>query len=89
MAGVRVALADEYRLKLELLEAELEGRTAALKTKLESAEQGERAAKEALTSFESTLASTRADLSSLQQQIEDVTSLVEKTTDEANRRRTM
>ena len=60
VAGVRVALADEYRLKLELLEAELEGRTIALSAKLAATEQWERTAKEAQ-------ASAQADLSSLQQ----------------------
>ena len=65
VAVVCVALADEYLLKLELLEAELEGKTTALKTNLESAEQRKRAGKEALTSSESALASARTDLSSL------------------------
>ena len=44
VAVVCVALADEYLLKLELLEAELEGKTTALKTNLESAEQRKRSA---------------------------------------------
>ena len=38
VAKVRAALADEHRLKLELLEAELKGRTTALRTKLDTTE---------------------------------------------------
>ena len=38
VATARVDLADEHRLKLEFLEAEVKGRTAALRTKLNEAE---------------------------------------------------
>ena len=61
VAKARPDLAEGHRLDLELLKAELEGRTTALKVKLESTEQCERAAKEALASSESALASARAE----------------------------
>ena len=38
VAKARADLAEGHRLDLELLKAELEGRTSALKTKLQSAE---------------------------------------------------
>nr|XP_040245475.1 uncharacterized protein CG45076-like [Aegilops tauschii subsp. strangulata] len=65
-------------------EAELEGRTSALRTKLDAAEQRERDAKEAQASAQADLAFARADLSSLQQLVEVVTSLAEKTESEDN-----
>ena len=87
VAKARAELAERHRLDPELLEAELEGRTSALKAKLQSVEQRESAAREALISSESALASARAELSSLHQQIKDTTSLAERTTSEANHRR--
>ena len=89
VAKARADLAEGHRLDLELLKAELEGRTSALKTELQSVEQRESAAREALTSSESALASARAELSSLQQQIKDTASLAKKTASEANRRQTL
>ena len=67
VAKARADLAEGHCLDLELLKAELEGRTSALKAKLQSTEQHESAAQEALISSESALASARAELSSVQQ----------------------
>lgn len=78
MAKACADLAEGHRLDLELLKAELEGRTAALKAKLQPIEQHENAAQEALTSSESTLNSARAEISSLQQQVKDTSSLLER-----------
>ena len=89
MAKACADLANEYRLKLELLEAEVEGRTATLKEKLNMAEQHERAAKVAQALAQADLASTRADLLSLQRQIDGAASLVKKNVVEACRRRTL
>nr|XP_020201267.1 plectin-like [Aegilops tauschii subsp. strangulata] len=89
VAKARTDLDDEHRLKLELVEAEVKGRTTALKTKLNEAEQRERAAKASQASAQENLASTRADLLSLQQQINDAASLTKKNADEACRQQTL
>ena len=82
-------LAKGHRLELELLKAGLEGKTTALKAKLESVERREDTAKEAMASSESALASARAKLSSVQQQVKDIASLAERAVNEANRRLTL
>ena len=51
--------------------------------------QCESATREALISSEFALASVRAELSSLQQQIKDTTALAERTAGEANRHQTL
>ena len=60
VAEVHAALVDEYRLKSEFLEAELKGRTTALRSRLDEAEQREKAAAAALISVQAELASARA-----------------------------
>ena len=52
VAKARADLANEYDLKLKFLEAEAEGRTAALWSKLNEAEQREKAAAAALISVQ-------------------------------------
>ena len=89
VAKARVELARRHRLELELLKAELEGQTSALKTELQSMEQRESATREALISSESALVSARAELCSLQQKIKDTASLAERTVGEENRRHTL
>ena len=89
MAKARAELAERHRLDLELLEAELEGRTSTLKAKLQSVEQRESAARGALTSSESALNSARAEISSLQKQVEDTASLLKKASSEKSRRLTL
>ena len=59
-AKAHADLADEYRLALVFLEAEAKGRTIALRTKLDEAEQHERAAVAAQTSARADLTSARA-----------------------------
>ena len=85
----RAKLDKGHRLHLELLKAELEGRTSALKAKLQSVEQRESAARGALTSSESALNSARAEISSLQKQVEDTASLLKKASSEKSRRLTL
>ena len=65
VAKARSDVADEYCLKVEFLEAEVAGRNAALKTKLNEAEQRERDAEAAHALAQVDLASTCADLLSL------------------------
>ena len=57
VARARANLTEGHRLDMELLKTELEGMTSALKAKLQSVEQREGAALEALISSESALAS--------------------------------
>ena len=52
VAGAREGLTNEHALKLKFLEAEAEGRTAALWSKLNEAEQREKAAAAALISVQ-------------------------------------
>ena len=82
-------MAERHRLDLELLEAELEGRTSALKAKLQSVEKCESAARGALTSSESALNSARAEISSLQKQVKGTASLLKKALSEKIRRLTL
>lgn len=89
MAKAHVDLAEGQRLDLELLKAKLEGRTTALKVKLESMEQRENAAKEALASSESASTSARTEISSLQQQVKDTASLAKRAVNETNCRLTL
>lgn len=86
MAAIRDALVEGYHRKLELQEArfkqrlaEQQSEVAAFKVKLTAAEQREKAAEAARVTAE-------AELSSLHQQVEGVTSLVERTSDEVCRR---
>nr|XP_020178607.1 dynein regulatory complex protein 1 homolog [Aegilops tauschii subsp. strangulata] len=89
VAKAREDLANEYDLKLKFLEAEAEGRTTALRSRLDEAEQCERTDVAAQTSAQADLASTRADLLSLQQQIDDVASLAQQNREEACRWQTL
>ena len=82
-------MAERHRLDLELLEAELEGRTSALKAKLQSVEQPESAARGALTSSKSSLNSACAEISSLQKQVKDTASLLKKASSEKSHRLTL
>ena len=86
---VRVELTGRHYLDLELLKAEIEGRTSALKTELQVVEERESAARETLTSSESALNSARAEISSLQKQDEDNTSLLKKASSEKCHRLTL
>ena len=75
VAEGRADLANRYNLKLKLLEAEADGRTAALRSKLNEVEQREKAAAAALISVQAELASARAELLPLQQRVTAAESL--------------
>ena len=75
VAKARADLATKYDLKLKFSEAAGEGWTFALRSRLDEAEQRKRTAAAAQTSAQDDLAEARADLLSLQQQIDDVASL--------------
>lgn len=89
VAKARAEMDGRHRLDLELLKAELEGRTSILKTKLQAMEQCEGAARGALASSESALNSTRAKISSLRMQAEDTAFLLKKASSEKCRRLTL
>ena len=89
VAKARAELDGRHRLDLELLKAELEGRTSVLKIELRAVQQREGAAREALASSESALGSARAEISSLRKQAEDTASLLEKASSEKCRRLTL
>ena len=63
MAKARADLANEHDLKLKLLEAKAEGRTTALRSRLDKAEQREKIMAVALTSAQANLTSARVDAS--------------------------
>ena len=62
-------LVNRYDLKLKLVEAEAEGRTAVLRSRMAEAEQREKAATAALISMQAELAAALAELLSLQQRV--------------------
>nr|XP_020201005.1 tol-Pal system protein TolA-like [Aegilops tauschii subsp. strangulata] len=72
VAEARADLVNGHDLKLKLLEAEGEGRTTAVRSRLAEAEQREKAAAEALISVQAELASARAELLPLQRRVTDV-----------------
>ena len=89
VAKAHADLADKHRLAPVFQKAEAKGRITALRTKLDQAEQRERAIVAMQTAAQADLASARADFLSLQQQIDRATSLAKKSADEACRRRTL
>lgn len=80
-------LAGRYDLKLDPLEAEAVGRTAALRSGLAEAEQREKAAVAALISVQAELASAGAELLSLQQRVASAESFAQQSKEEALRRK--
>ena len=89
MAGVRRALAADYRQRLQLQEtrfctrsSELKGKADGLKRKLAVAERHEKAVVDAQATVE-------AEMSFIYKQVEDITSLIGKTSDEADRARAL
>nr|XP_020158444.1 tropomyosin-2-like [Aegilops tauschii subsp. strangulata] len=75
VAKTRANLANRHYLKLKLLEAKAEGRTTTLRSRLDEAEQREKAAMVSLIFVQAYLASAHADLPSLQQQVDGAASL--------------
>ena len=77
------ALDNRSALQLKLVAAEAEGRTTALRSRLTTAEQREKAAVAALISVQVEPASTRAELLPLQQRATAIESLVQQSREEA------
>ena len=73
-AKAHADLVGRYDLKLKLVEAEVVGRTNALRSGLDEAEHREKSAVAALSSVQAELASARAELLSLQQRVADAES---------------
>ena len=75
MAEVRADLVCKYDQRLELIEAEAAGRTAALKSRLTEADHREEATAAALATAQAELASAHAELLSLQRRVDDAESV--------------
>ena len=69
MAKARADLLGRYNLKLKLVESEAVGRTNALRSGLDEAEHHKKAAAATLTLVQTEVASARAELLSLPQQV--------------------
>nr|XP_020167012.1 tol-Pal system protein TolA-like [Aegilops tauschii subsp. strangulata] len=77
VAVARADLANRHELKLKLLEAKAKGRTTALRSRLNEAEQREKAAAAALISVQAELASARSELLPLQRRVADAESFAQ------------
>ena len=86
MAEARADLEGRCDLKLKLVEAEAEGRTTTLRSRLDEVEQREKAAAAALISIRTELASARAELLPLQQRVTSAESFAQQSGEEALRR---
>ena len=82
MDEARVDLMRRYDLKMKLVEAEVAGRTAALRSRLTEAERCTKAAAAALVSAQAELASARAELLPLQQRVANSESVVRQNREE-------
>ena len=81
--SARTDLECRHDLKLKLMEAEAEGRTTAPRSRLDEAEQREKAAVAVLISVQADLASARAELLPLQRRVTNAESLTQQSREEA------
>lgn len=89
MVQVRADLVREYDQRVELIEAEAAGRTAALRSKLTEAAQRTEATAAALVSAQTELASSRAEMLLLQRQVDDAESVARQNKEEILQRQTL
>ena len=89
MEEARTGLVREYRERLELIEAEAAGRTAALRPKLTKATQRTEATTAALISVQTELASSRTELLLLQWRVNDAESIAWQNREEIRQRQTL
>ena len=89
MAEARTDLARRYDLKLKLVEAEVTGKTAALRSRLTEEEWRAEATAAALVSAQAKLTSARAELLPLQERVADTESITQQKREEVLPRRTL
>ena len=89
MAEAHVDLVREYEEKLELIEAEAAGRTAALRSKLTEAMQHAKATAAALVSAQTELSSSRVELLLLQWRVDDAESIARQNREEIRQQQTL
>ena len=89
MAEARSDLGRQYEAMLELIRAEAEGRTAALRAKLAEVTWGADSSAAALGAAQAELASSRAELLLLQQRVDGAEAVARRNKDEIRRRQNL